>query len=151
MTAVSRDRVRTALASVVDAAGFDLEDVAVTTAGRRSVIRVIVDRDGGVDMDAIATVSRVVSEALDDTDATGDAAYTLEVTSPGVDRPLTEPRHWRRAIGRLVVTGAVRGRVVSADDEAVTLDVDGAEQVLPYADLAPGRVQIEFDRSGGRP
>ena len=149
MAAISRERVRTALAPVVDAAGFDLEDVAVTTAGRRSVIRVIVDRDGGVDMDAIATVSRVVSEALDDTDVTGDAAYTLEVTSPGVERPLTEPRHWRRAIGRLVVTGAVRGRVVGADDETVTIDVDGNEQVLPYADLAPGRVQIEFDRSGG--
>ena len=150
MAAVSRDRLRTALAPVVDAAGFDLEDVAVTTAGRRSVIRVVVDRDGGVDMDAVAAVSRVVSDALDAGDVTGDVPYTLEVTSPGVDRPLTEPRHWRRAAGRLVVAGSVRGRVVSADDDAVTFDVDGTPAVVPYADLAPGRVQIEFDRSGDR-
>lgn len=150
MAAVSRDRLRAALAPVVDAAGFDLEDVAVTTAGRRSVIRVVVDRDGGVDMDAVAAVSRVVSDALDAGDVTGDVPYTLEVTSPGVDRPLTEPRHWRRAAGRLVVAGSVRGRVVSADDDAVTLDVDGTPAVVPYADLGPGRVQIEFDRSGDR-
>jgi ribosome maturation factor RimP len=149
MPTVSRDRVRTALAPVVAAAGFDLEDVVVTTAGRRSVIRVVVDRDGGLDMDAVAAVSRVVSEALDSSDVTGDAAYTLEVTSPGVDRPLSEPRHWRRAVGRLVATGPVRGRVVSADDDAVTFEVDGAPHVVPYAELGPGRVQIEFDRSGG--
>src|SRR3954454_6349150 len=149
MAAVSRERVRTALEPVVTAAGFDLEDVAVTAAGRRSVIRVIVDRDGGVDMDAIAAVSRVVSDALDNSDATGDSPYTLEVTSPGVDRPLTEPRHWRRAAGRLVVAGDISGRVVGADDAGVTLLVDGAERVVPFSDLAPGKVQIEFDRTGG--
>ena len=149
MAAVSRDRVHTALEPVVAAAGFDLEAVAVSTAGRRSVIRVIVDRDGGLDMDAIAAVSRVVSDTLDSTNATGDGPYTLEVTSPGVDRPLTEPRHWRRAAGRLVVAGDVRGRVVSADDEGVTLLVDGSDRRVPYADLPPGQVQIEFDRAGG--
>jgi ribosome maturation factor RimP len=150
VAAVSRDRVRAALTPVVAAEGFDVEDVAVTAAGRRTVIRVVVDRDGGVDMDAIAAISRVISDALDRAPVTGETPYTLEVTSPGVDRPLTEPRHWRRAAGRLVVTGSMRGRVVSADDEAVTLDVDGSQQVVPYADLAPGHVQIEFDRSGDR-
>ena len=149
MAAVSRERVHTALEPVVAAAGFDLEDVAVSVAGRRSVIRVVVDRDGGVDMDAVAAVSRVVSETLDTGDVTGESPYTLEVTSPGVDRPLTQPRHWRRAAGRLVVAGDVRGRVVAADDAAVTLLVDGSERVVPYADLAAGHVQIEFDRAGG--
>ena len=147
VAAVSRDRVRAALLPVVTAAGFDLEDVAVSAAGRRNVIRVIVDRDGGIDLDAVAEVSRVVSDALDATDVTGPAAYTLEVTSPGVDRPLTEPRHWRRAVGRLVVAGATTGRIVDADDENVTLDVNGSEQVVPYADLPAGRVQVEFGRS----
>jgi len=93
------------LAPVVSATGHDLEDVNVTSAGRRSLVRVVVDADGGVDLDAVAEVSRVVSEALD-ADAPGGPAfagpYVLEVTSPGVDRPLTEPRHWRRAVGRLV-------------------------------------------------
>ena len=149
MAAVSRDRVRAALTPVVTAAGFDLEDVAVTAAGRRNVIRVVVDRDGGIDLDAVAEVSRIISDALDAGDVTGTAPYTLEVTSPGVDRPLTEPRHWRRATGRLVVAGPTKGRVVGADDDGVTFDVDGVEQVVPYADLPAGRVQVEFDRSGG--
>ena len=149
MAAVSRDRVRSALMPVVTAAGFDLEDVAVTAAGRRNVIRVVVDRDGGLDLDAVAEVSRVVSDALDTSDVTGASSYTLEVTSPGVDRPLTEPRHWRRAVGRMVVAGATTGRVVGADDDGVTFDVDGVEQTVPYADLPAGRVQVEFGRSGG--
>ena len=148
MAAVSRERVRAALEPVVAAAGFDLEDVAVSAAGRRSVIRVIVDRDGGVDMDAVAAVSRVVSDALDSGDATGESPYTLEVTSPGVDRPLTEPRHWRRNAGRLVVAGDIRGRIVSADDAGVTLLVDGGERTVPYAELPAGQVQVEFDRVG---
>ena len=147
LAAVSRDRVHAVLLPVVTAAGFDLEDVAVTAAGRRNVIRVVVDRDGGIDLDAVAEVSRVVSDALDGADVTGSAAYTLEVTSPGVDRPLTDPRHWRRAVGRLVVAGAMTGRVIGADDEGVTLDVDGTEQVVPYADLPAGKVQVEFGRS----
>lgn len=143
--AVSRDRVREVLAPVVSAAGFDLEDVAVTSAGRRQVVRVIVDRDGGLDLDAVAEVSRVVSAALDETNATGAAPYTLEVTSPGVDRPLTEPRHWRRATGRLVkAAGGVTGRVVDADDDGVRLEIDGETKEIPYADLGAGHVQVEF-------
>ena len=147
LAAVSRERVHSALLPVVTAAGFDLEDVAVTAAGRRNVIRVVVDRDGGIDLDAVAEVSRVVSDALDGTDVAGAAAYTLEVTSPGVDRPLTEPRHWRRAIGRLVVAGPITGRVTAADDESVTFDVGGTEQHVPYADLPAGKVQVEFGRA----
>ena len=151
MAAVSRQRVRATVEPVVTAAGFDLEDVEVVAAGRRSVVRVVVDQDGGIDLDAVAEVSRVVSDALDASDATGAAPYTLEVTSPGVDRPLTEPRHWRRAVGRRVsVTpreqGTVTGRVLVADDATVTLDVDGAEQELALADLGPGHIQVEFNR-----
>lgn len=142
--AVSRDRLRDVLTPVVSAAGFDLEDVAVTTAGRRSVVRVVVDRDGGLDLDAVAEVSRVVSAALDSSDATGETPYTLEVTSPGVDRPLTLPRHWRRATGRLVKAGSVTGRVLDADDDRVRLDVDGDTRDIPYADLGAGKVQVEF-------
>lgn len=149
MVAVSRDRVRSALQPVVTAAGFDLEDVTVTAAGRRSVVRVVVDRDGGLDLDAVAEVSRVVSAVLDEGDVTGDAPYTLEVTSPGVDRPLTEPRHWRRAAGRLVAAGSVTGRVLTADDDGVTLDVDGAPRTLRYDEVGVGRVQVEFDRPLG--
>src|SRR3954452_12300600 len=153
MAAVSRQRVRDVLEPVVTGAGFDLEDVNVTAAGRRSVVRVIVDRDGGIELDAVAEIPRLVPETLDADDATGDSPYTLEVTSPGVDRPLTEPRHWRRAAGRLVRATVrdgkdVPGRVAGADDAGVTFDVDGTQRTVSYDALGPGKVQVEFSRPG---
>ena len=84
------------------AQGLDLEDVVVTPAGKRRLLRVVVDQDGGVDLDTVAGVSTAVSATLDESDAMGGAPYVLEVTSPGVDRPLTAPRHWRRNRDRLV-------------------------------------------------
>ena len=157
MTAL-RPRLVQLLGPVVEGAGLDLEDVTVSPAGRRSVVRVVVDRDGGVPLDDVAEVSRVVSEALDELDAAEPGAlgtsYVLEVSSPGVDRPLTAPRHWRRSTGRLVRAvlregGAVTGRVRSADDGEdgeVVLDVDGSERSLAYAEVAKGLVQVEFSR-----
>jgi ribosome maturation factor RimP len=142
---------------------IDLESVKIARAGRRRVLRVIVDADGGVSLDDIAEVSREISARLDSKDAMGDAPYTLEVSSPGVDRPLTQPRHWRRAIGRLVAVPLTdsdhdlepdsaafpvtrTGRVIDADQEGVTLEIDGAQRVVSYGELGPGRVQIEFGR-----
>ena len=100
-------RVLALLEPVVAGAGYDLEDLTVSAAGKRSVVRVLVDKDGGVTLDDVADVSRLVSEALDAADEQDPTllgtSYVLEVSSPGVDRPLTEPRHWRRNVGRLVV------------------------------------------------
>ena len=158
--------VRRVLEPVIEAAGYDLEDVIVTPAGRRNLLRVVVDADGGVGLDDIAKVSRAVSAALDDSDAMGTGPYVLEVTSPGVDRPLTEPRHWRRATGRLVRApltggGQIEGRVVSADDETVVIDTatatdtdtatDGAAPApglrrVGLGELGRGRVLVEFRR-----
>ena len=141
---------------VITAAGYDLDDLSVTAAGRRSLIRVSVDGDHGIDLDAVATISRAISDVLDDDSGAGAAfagPYVLEVSSPGVDRPLTQPRHWRRAAGRLVsvaVAGEqLTGRVVSADDTAVVLDVAGTPRSVPMPDLGPGRVQVEFSRPDG--
>ena len=76
--------------------------------------------------------------------------YVLEVSSPGVDRPLREPRHWRRAKGRLVTVAvdgaAVTGRVLSADTDGVRLDLDDTVRDVPWSNLGPGKVQIEFNR-----
>ena len=153
-------RLTELLAPLVSAAGYDLEHLAVTAAGKRSVVRVLVDKDGGVTLDDVADVSRVISDELDALDALdarepdllGDT-YVLEVSSPGVDRPLTEARHWRRNVGRLVEahlsSGApVTGRVLRADDASVTLEVDGAERDLPLAEVVRGVVQVEFNRKG---
>ena len=137
---------------VVAAAGMDLESVRVSTAGRRRLLRVVVDGDRGVSLDDAAIISRDVSAALDATDVMGDVPYTLEVSSPGVDRPLTEPRHWRRAAGRLVrvragAAGTIEGRVLATDAEGVTIDANGARRQFAYPDLGAGAVQVEFGRA----
>ncbi|MGH3252628.1 MAG: ribosome maturation factor RimP [Trebonia sp.] len=136
---------------VVAASGMDLESVRMTVAGKRRLLRVVVDSDHGVSLDEAAEVSREVSAMLDASNALGEVPYTLEVSSPGVDRPLTEPRHWRRARGRLVrvkVTGegSVEGRLMTADADGVTLGLADGERRFAYADLGAGSVQVEFGR-----
>ena len=149
--------VRAVIDPVVASLGFDLEDLDVQTAGRRRRVCVVIDRDGGVDLDGIAEVSAAVSQALDASDAMGEQPYTLEVTSPGVDRPLTLPRHWRRNVTRRVRVHLADGttadaRIKDADDDGVILAVDtpsGAEaqdRRLAWSELARGEVQIEFRR-----
>jgi ribosome maturation factor RimP len=146
MTRINPAQLRELLSPVVSAAGYDLEDIEISSAGRRSVVRVIVDRDGGVDLDAVAEISRPVSDALDAAEAFGESAYVLEVTSPGVDRPLTAPRHWRRNIGRMVEVDGVTGRIVEATDSGVALEVDGARREISYSELGSGKVIVEFSR-----
>jgi ribosome maturation factor RimP len=151
------DGVRDLLTSVVADAGLVLEGVSVTPAGKRRVVRVVVDlpddAHGSLDLDAVAEVSRAVSDALDSSDVLGSAPYVLEVGSPGVDRPLTERRHWARARGRLVKTtlrssgSEVTGRVKTVDDDGVVLDLDGVERTVEWSDLGAGRVQVEFSRA----
>ncbi len=150
--AASAARLTELVRPEVAAVGYDLEALTVTAAGKRSVVRVIVDKDGGVTLDDVADVSRLVSEALDVADEQDPTllgtSYVLEVSSPGVDRPLTEPRHWRRNVGRLVRASlrdgsTAEGRVTAVDDDGVTLDDD---RVLPWAEVARGAVQVEFNR-----
>ncbi|HSV64587.1 MAG TPA: ribosome maturation factor RimP [Mycobacteriales bacterium] len=149
-----RDRLAALIEPVIAAAGYDLEAVSVSQAGRRSLVRVVLDGEHGVSLDEVAEVSRAVSELLDAHDGVlGAMPYVLEVTSPGVDRPLTEPRHWRRAAGRLVRVpvageGTVLGRVLRADDTAVVLEVAGERRELGYARLGKGAVQVELNRTG---
>jgi ribosome maturation factor RimP len=154
-----RQRLLAVVEPVVSASGHDLEDLTVTRVGRRHLLRIAVDSDAGVDLDVVAGLSRSISTALDKAEADGDeliaGEYELEVGSPGVDRPLTEPRHWRRNRTRLVKVRAggreVTGRVVAADAAGVTLDVDGARQAHAYTDLGPGRVQVELKRLADLP
>lgn len=158
--AASVARLSDLLGPGITTAGYDLEDLTVTAAGKRSVVRVVVDKDGGVTLDDIAEVSRTISDVLDQLDETEPdllgASYVLEISSPGVDRPLTAPRHWRRNVRRVVTAtlqdaGTVTGRVVAADDRTVTLDVDGQQQVLALSDVARGIVQVEFSRKDVEP
>jgi ribosome maturation factor RimP len=151
-TAATRDRLAEELTGPLADLGLDLEGVDLTSAGKRRVLRVAIDKDGGVTMDDIADATREVSRLLDDTGAMGEQPYTLEVSSPGVDRPLTLPRHWRRNTGRLVkvdpLEGApVTGRITATDDEGALLDVEGTEHRVHYAEVKKAKVQIEFTKA----
>ena len=152
----SQARLREVVESVVSRAGYDLEELTVVAAGRRRMLRVVIDSDVGVDLDDAAAVSRDISAELDglaeSTDPMGAAAYTLEVTSPGIGRPLTLPRHFRRARGRLLsITGTdgsvIQGRVRLAGDLTVDLLVgrSGTEpRTLDYETIAKAKVEVEF-------
>ena len=146
-----RARIETELAEPLAALGLDVEAVELTPAGKRRVLRVAVDKDGGVTLDDVADATGAINGVLDDSDVLGEQPYTLEVTSRGVDRPLTLPRHWRRNADRLVkvtlVDGStVTGRIGDSDEVSVTLDVDGTPQQVAYADVSKALVQIEFNR-----
>ena len=143
------DELRGLLEPVVTAAGFDLDTLDVRSAGRRHTVRLVIDSDAGVGLDDIARISRAASDELDRNEHLVGGSYTLEVTSPGVDRPLPTPRHWRRARLRLVgvrpQTGdPFEGRVGDAGDDAVTLLVGGALRQVRYADIAHAAVEVEF-------
>ena len=156
--AADAERIVGLLEPAVAALGMDLEGVKITSAGRRRLLRIVVDADGGVSLDDMALASRELSATLDRAAAMGEVSYTLEVSSPGVDRPLTEPKHWRRAVGRVVSAplrsqpgtsatapdATVTGRVAGTDSSGVRIDVDGASREFGYSELGPGRIQIEF-------
>jgi len=144
-------RIAEVIRPVVAAAGMDLESVRMSVAGKRRLLRIVVDGDDGVSLDDAADVSRDISALLDEASALGEVPYTLEVSSPGVDRPLIEPRHWRRAVGRLVKVkvageGTVEGRILAADADGVTIDLAGGERRFGPGELGPGAIQIEFGR-----
>jgi len=152
--AALRERLRGLIDPVVAREGLDLEEITVSRLGRRYLVRVTVDADGGIGHDELSDVSRGVSAALDAAEErSGEltpGSYTLELSSPGVDRALTQPRHWHRNLGRLVsvrVDGRqVTGRVTATDERGVSLDVDGRQLHATFDELGPGRVQVEFTR-----
>jgi ribosome maturation factor RimP len=138
---------------------LELEAVEVIPAGKRSLLRVVVDGDGatgtGPLLDDLAEASKALSAALDSSDAVGSTAYTLEVSTRGIGRPLERPAHWRRNRGRLVnVTTSdgtsVTGRILESDEHTAQLDVDGRPQSVALADVTNAMVQVELNRPAGR-
>jgi len=163
MASADQAKLRVVIEALVNKAGYDLEELTVIEAGRRRLLRVVIDADAGVDLDDAAAVSREISaqfdgetaerdEATTSGDPMGAAAYTLEVTSPGVGRPLTLPRHFRRARGRLLaITGSdgtvLLARVLRAGDTEVELltGKSGLDPLtLSYGAIGKARVEVEF-------
>lgn len=148
---VIRDRIETELVDPLRALDLDIEAVEISPAGNRRVLRIAVDKDGGVTLDDVAEATRTIDAALEASDVMGEQPYTLEVTSRGVDRPLTLPRHWRRNETRLVkVTFTdgtdATGRIGESTEDGVTIEVDGTKRDVAYADVKKALVQVEFNR-----
>lgn len=172
------EHIRHDVQASVDELGLIVEDITITPAGKRRLVRILVDRDlrnlsasddtspvDPLSLDEVADATRVIGAALDDSDAMGAAPYVLEVSSPGVDRPLTKPRHFRRNVGRLVVLsradgGDLSGRITSAGPDGVSLDpatVKGSQQgpatapgPVGYDEITRAQVQVEFARATDR-
>lgn len=141
----STQRLMALIDPLVADLGFDLESIAIVHPQGNKVLSVTIDADGGITLEAIAEVSRAISDLLDGNDVMGAEPYSLEVSSRGVSSPLELPRHWQRNIGRLVrikrkELPEITGRIISVDDEGAMVDT---ERVL-YADIAKAVVQIEF-------
>ena len=150
---VPLESARDAAQAVCTSMGVDLEDCSVKNAGRREVLTVVVDKDGGVDLDEVAKISSAISESLDSIEELEENPFVLEVTSPGTDRPLTHIRHWRRAISRLVDVSFIGEqtnsliRVQSVEGEQISgTDPKGNVVVFRIPDVDKGTVQIEFNR-----
>jgi ribosome maturation factor RimP len=146
-----RDRIEAELVDPLADLGLDVEAVEITPAGKRRVLRVAVDKDGDVTLDDVADATREVSRVLDDSDVMGEQAYTLEVTSRGVDRPLTRARHWRRNQDRLVKVTLTdgttfTGRITGSGEDSARVEVDGAGRDVAFDEVAKALVQIEFNR-----
>ncbi|MFI8567217.1 ribosome maturation factor RimP [Rhodococcus sp. NPDC078407] len=154
MPVPSKERVVELLADLVRERGYDLEDVNVVAAGKHSAVRIMVDRDEGIDLDALPELSREISDAFDAVPDFGEAPYTLEVTTPGIDRPLTEARHWRRARGRKVrielAESKLDGRVGELDADSVTVVIKDkgvlSTRSIVLADVVKAVVQVEFSK-----
>ncbi|MEU3989837.1 ribosome maturation factor RimP [Streptomyces platensis] len=161
MSTTQSERLRGLLEPLIAARDLDLEEIEVTPAGKRRVLRIVVDSDEGVQLDECAALSREASQVLDDSDVMGGAPYTLEVTSPGADRPLTELRHYRRAVGRLIKAqlhegGELVARITAVDDSGLDLEVPGVKGRKPTArrvsfdEIAKARVELEFNRKSDK-
>ncbi|MEU7019683.1 ribosome maturation factor RimP [Streptomyces sp. NPDC048717] len=157
MSTTQNERLRGLLEPLVHAKDLDLEEIEVSRAGRRGLLRVVVDSDEGVELDVCAELSRDISEKLDETDVMGEGEYVLEVSSPGADRPLTEHRHYVRATGRLVKLRLKEGgdlvtRILAVDDDGLDTEVPGVKgrkataRRVEFADIDKARVEIEFNR-----
>ena len=157
MSTTQSERLRNLLEPLVTSQGLDLEEIEVDSVGRKRVLRVVVDSDTGADLDQIADVSRALSAKLDEDDAMGEGEYTLEVGTPGAERPLTEQRHYVRATGRLArfqlaEGGELVARILKVDDEGIDVEVPGVKgrkataRRVAFQEIDKARVQVEFNR-----
>ena len=153
-----KDQISELITPALHQAGYFLEDVNIVSPGQHRIVTVIVDGESGLNLDQVTVASKLVSELLDEAPFMGETPFTLEVTSPGIDRPLTLPRHFAKNVDRLLkVTKndgiVVTGRIRSNTESDVTLEVSEKNEVkevtVALADIKRATVEIEFNRKDG--
>ena len=141
----NKEQVAAAITPAIESLGFFVEDIAITSAGKRSMLTVIVDGDTHLSLDQVTVATKAISEIVENLPTLGNNPFTLEVTSPGLDRPLTKPRHWQKNKDRLIKIilndgKEILGRIKDSTQSAVTVD----EQVINFADIKRATLEIEF-------
>ena len=144
-----KEDISAVITPALSALGFYLEDVTITSAGRRSMLTVIVDGDTHLSLDQVTSATKAIGEIVESLQSLGDTPFTLEVTSPGLDRPLTKPRHWRKNIDRLVKVvlldgKEVKGRIKAASEVSATVD----ESEINFTDIKRASLEVEFKQVG---
>jgi ribosome maturation factor RimP len=144
-----KEEISAVITPALTSLGFYLEDLNITSAGKRSLLTVIVDADRHLSLDEVTVATKAISELVENIPALGSTAFTLEVTSPGIDRPLTKPRHWRKNINHLVKVilldgSQITGRIKQAGESAATID----EIDINYLDIKRANLEIEFKQVG---
>ncbi|CAN2235481.1 ribosome maturation protein RimP [actinobacterium SCGC AAA044-D11] len=139
------EEISAAIRPIIEATGNYLEELTITTAGKVKILTVIVDSDAHLNLDQVTAVTKEISQVIEELPALGETAFTLEVTSPGLDRPLTKPRHWRKNLDRLVkitmTSGQViEGRIGAATETSVLVD----ENTVSFEDIKRAVLEIEF-------
>ncbi len=150
-----KDQISELVTPALTQAGYFFEDINIVTPGQHRIVTVIVDGESALNLDQVTVASKLVSELLDEATFMGETPFTLEVTSPGIDRPLTLPRHFAKNVTRLLKVvksdgEVVTGRIASNTDLDVTLTVtekkSTSEVVISIADIKRATVEIEFNR-----
>jgi len=139
------DEISAAIRPIIEATGNYLEELSITSAGKVKILTVIIDSDTHLNLDQVTAVTKEISEVIEALPELGESAFTLEVTSPGLDRPLTKPRHWRKNLDRLVkiimTSGQeIQGRIDEATETTVLVD----SQKVSYEDIKRAVLEIEF-------
>ncbi len=143
----NKEQVLAVITPAIESLGFYIEDITITSAGKRSLLTVIVDGDTHLSLDQVTVATKAISEIVENLPTLGNNPFTLEVTSPGLDRPLTKPRHWRKNQDRLikiVLTDGkeIKGRIKDSTENAVTVD----EQTINFADIKRATLEVEFKK-----
>lgn len=146
---MTREDIFDKISPLVHKFDFELEDVILKSAGKNTIVQVLVDKDSGISLDEVANLSTKLSDFFDENSLIGNKSYTLDVGSPGIDRPLTKLRHWKKNLDRLVKihskTNIFEGRIKKVEETEVQIEIKGKLQSFQYSDISKAIIQVEFN------